>query len=157
MGNRWLEPFEMCTVLTRPRLPLVLSASCCATWRLVGGSRAEIRFFLKQGETVKSHDDCEILNCTCISAGAGRIVPNSANAILARPSRPTPTDRRVRVNLSHSAHVQQDEAPLKKETAESVRVELTGELQPCLGCSIAERLRKPSPSSSVTRAATKGE
>ena len=113
------------------------------------GSGDVIRLNLKRGGMLNFHSHG---NLNCIEAV--RVQPEYAHAVLAPAKSQVSTDRTVDVNVFHAAYGHQNEV-LLRETAKAQNVILTGEMQPCLGCSLAKGLRKPIPSSSTTRATTK--
>ena len=114
------------------------------------GSREGFRIDLKSGDSLKVPGPSRILKMYARRLDVCSDKSASAFAVIAPGAPPSP--QIVDINDFHCAHAHVHEDLLRK-TAKQLGVQLTGELQPCRGCSEAKGLRRPIPRSTHTRAA----
>ena len=115
------------------------------------GTSTEVSLFTKEGGLLSFLPSGNLNSCR-----ATWISTPITCAVIAPTSAKQPHKRHVDINRFHAAYAHANEV-LLRVTAKSLNVTLTGELQPCYGCSLAKGLRKPIPSTSRIRATKKLE
>ena len=124
-----------------------LRAAVDAGNRYEGTSRG-VTVFLRDGNEI----DFPLHGKLNYSYASRRSPPHYANAVIAPGAMPVPPT--VDINLFHASYGHAHEG-LLRQTAKDLGVTLTGELQPCTGCSMAKGLRKGISSSTENRATKK--